>query len=129
PIVMFHYIGSLPPNPDIFRKDLTASVDLFEGVLRYLTDQQATSVTLDDLTDHWAGGPELPKRSVILTFDDGYADAYDYAFPLLKQYGMVGTFYIITDFVGRPGYLSWDQIAEMDAAGMSIGAHSLTHPD
>ena len=129
PIVMFHYIGPLPPNPDVFRKDLTVSSSLFEGVLKYLVDQQATSVSLDDLLAHYAGGPELPKRSVILTFDDGYADAYSEAFPLLQKYGMVGTFYVITDFVGRPGYLNWEQIAEMDAAGMTIGAHSLTHPD
>jgi peptidoglycan/xylan/chitin deacetylase (PgdA/CDA1 family) len=129
PIVMFHYIGPLPPNPDVFRKDLTTSSSLFEGVLQYLVGQQATSVSLDDLLAHYAGGPELPKRAVILTFDDGYEDAYTEAFPLLRKYGMVGTFYVITDFVGRPGYLTWDEIAEMDAAGMTIGAHSLTHPD
>ena len=129
PIVMFHYIGPLPANADIFRKDLTVSESLFDGVLQYLADQEAVTVSMDDLMEHYAGGPELPKKSVILTFDDGYDGMYDYAFPMLKQRGMVGTFFIITDFVGRPGYLTWGQIAEMDAAGMSFGAHSLTHPD
>jgi len=129
PIVMFHYIGPLPTNADIFRKDLTVSESLFDGVLQYLADQEAVTASMDDLMEHYAGGPELPKRSVILTFDDGYDGMYEYAFPMLKQRGMVGTFFIITDFVGRPGYLTWDQIAEMDAAGMSFGAHSLTHPD
>jgi len=129
PIVMYHHIGPLPPNPDVFRKDLTVSADLFEQTISRLTDQQVETVTMADLLEHFAGGPELPKRAAILTFDDGYDDAYDYAFPLLKQYGMVGTFFIITDFVGRPGYLTWDQIQEMAEAGMEIEAHSLTHPD
>jgi peptidoglycan/xylan/chitin deacetylase (PgdA/CDA1 family) len=129
PVVMFHYVGPLPPNPDIFRKDLTVSSELLEGVLKYLADQQATTVSFGDVLEHYAGGPELPKRSAILTFDDGYDNAYTEAFPLLQKYGMTGTFYIITDFVGRPNYLTWDQIVEMDAAGMTIGAHTLTHPD
>ena len=66
-----------------------------------------------DLFEHFAGGPALPKRSVILTFDDGYDDVYEHAFPLLMQRGMVGTFFITTDFVERPGYVTWDQIIEM----------------
>jgi len=129
PIIMYHHVGPLPPNPDIFRKDLTVSPAVFEDELQHLADQGIETVSFDDLLEHYAGGPELPKRSVILTFDDGYDDSYEYAFPLLQQYGMTGTFYIVTDFVGRPGYLTWEQIQEMDAAGMQIAAHSATHAD
>jgi peptidoglycan/xylan/chitin deacetylase (PgdA/CDA1 family) len=129
PIVMYHHVGPLPPNADIFRKDLTVVPSLFEDELQRFAEQGVETVSLDDLMEHYAGGPELPKRSVILTFDDGYDDAYDFAFPLLQQYGMTGTFFIVTEFVGRPGYLTWEQIKEMDAAGMSIEAHSATHAD
>ena len=100
---MYHHIGPLPPNADIFRKDLTVSPSLFEDELQHFAEQGIETVSLDDLMEHYAGGPELPKRSVILTFDDGYDDSYEYAFRLLQQYGMTGTFFVVTDFVGRPG--------------------------
>ena len=68
---------------------------------------------------------------MILTFDDGYADNYTNAFPLLQKYGMIGHFFIITDFVNekRPEYMTWPQIEEMSAAGQRFGSHSRNHPD
>ncbi len=129
PIVMYHHVGPLPPNPDVYRRDLTVSPDLFERTLTLLADQEVSTVTMADLFEHFRGGAALPKRAVILTFDDGYDDNYDHAFRLLQEHGMVGTFFITTDFVGRPGYLTWAQIGEMAEAGMEIGAHSTNHAD
>src|SRR5258708_13427283 len=71
---------------------------------------------------------ELPSRAVVLTFDDGYDDAYTQAYPILKKLGLSGTFYVITGQVGKPGYLTWDQISEMQANGMEIAAHTISHP-
>ena len=126
---MYHHVGPLPPNPDIFRRDLTVSPDLFDQTLDRLAEQGVETVTMADLFEHFAGGAELPRRSVILTFDDGYDDAYEYAFRLLKQRGMVGTFFVTTDFVERAGYMTWNQIVEMADAGMEIAAHSSNHAD
>lgn len=129
PIVMYHHVGPLPPNPDIYRRDLTVSPDLFERTLVRLAEQGVETVTMTDLFEHFAGGTALPKRAVVLTFDDGYDDNYEHAFRLLKEHGMVGTFFVTTEFVERPGYLTWSQIAEMADAGMEIAAHSSNHPD
>ena len=129
PIVMYHHVGPLPPNPDLYRRDLTVSPDLFDRTLARLEEQGVETVTMADLFEHFAGGNALPKRSVVLTFDDGYDDNYEHAFRLLEQRGMVGTFFITTDFVGRPGYLTWDQVVEMAEAGMEIAAHSSNHAD
>lgn len=129
PLVMYHHIGPLPPNPDIFRRDLTVSPAVFEKTLEYLAEQEIETVTMADIFEHFAGGPALPKKAINLTFDDGYDDAYEHAFRLLKARGMVGTFYVTTDFVERPGYLTWAQIAEMAEAGMEIAAHSSNHAD
>ena len=129
PIVMYHHVGPLPPNPDVFRKDLTVSPEVFERTLDRLAEQEVETVTMADLSEHFAGGPALPKRSAILTFDDGYDDVYEYAFHALQTRGMVGTFFISTDFVERPGYVTWAQIGEMADAGMEIAAHSKNHPD
>jgi peptidoglycan/xylan/chitin deacetylase (PgdA/CDA1 family) len=129
PIVMYHHVGPLPPNPDIFRKDLTVPAEVFDQTLDRLADQGVQTVTMADLFEHFKGGPELPKRSAILTFDDGYDDAYEYALHSLLKRGMVGTFFICTDFVDQPGYLTWDQIHEMADAGMEIAAHGTNHAD
>jgi len=129
PIVMYHHVGPLPPNPDVYRRDLTVSPNLFERTLVRLAEQGIETVTMADLFEHFAGGAALPKRSVVLTFDDGYDDNYEHAFRLLQQHGMVGTFFVTTDFVERPGYLTWGQIVEMADAGMEIAAHSSNHAD
>lgn len=126
---MYHHVGLLPPNPDIFRKDLTVAPETFEKTLQTLKDQEVQTVTMADLFEHFVGGQALPKKSTILTFDDGYDDNFEYAFRLLQKFGMVGTFFICTDFVDKPGYLTWSQIAEMAEAGMEIEAHTLNHVD
>ncbi len=126
---MYHRTGSLPPNPDAIRRDLTVSPALFEAQLAYLVTNGIEAVTLDRLYEHLGGRQPLPSKAVVLTFDDGYADNHEVAFPLLKQYGMVGTFFVTTGLLGRPGYMTWEQLEEMADAGMAIEAHSITHAD
>ena len=65
----------------------------------------------------------------MLTFDDGYVDNYEVAAPILEKYGFPATFYIITDKVGTPEYMTWDQVTDLDRQGMDIGSHTATHPD
>jgi peptidoglycan/xylan/chitin deacetylase (PgdA/CDA1 family) len=129
PILMYHYTGPLPPNADIFRKDLTVSAALFESHLKHFAEEGIETVTLDRLFEHLEGGRPLPPKAVALTFDDGYLDNYEVAFPLLRKYGMVGTFFVTTGFTDTPGYMTWEMLAEMAEAGMAIEAHSVTHAD
>lgn len=131
PILMYHYISAPPADADVYRKDLSVPPERFESHLRYLHEHGYRTVTLDDLLAFLAGGTALPPRPVILTFDDGYVDNYTAAYPLLRKYGMVGHFFIISDFVnqGRAGYMTWPQIEELAAAGQRIGSHSRDHPD
>jgi peptidoglycan/xylan/chitin deacetylase (PgdA/CDA1 family) len=70
-----------------------------------------------------------PQKPVALTFDDGYEDAATIAMPIMQRYGFTGTFYIVTSFVGKPGYMSWEQLELLRNSGMEIGAHSVNHPD
>ena len=130
PILMYHYVSEPPPDADIYRQDLSVTPAQFESHLRALRDAGYQTIPLADLLSHLATGrPQLPARSVVLTFDDGYVDIYENAFPLLLQYGFTGTIFVITDFVDmqRPGYATWEQLAEMHAAGIDIGSHSRDH--
>ena len=76
-------------------------------------------------------GVPLPAKPIIITFDDGYRDAFTDAFPLLHKYDFVATFFIITRLADeeREEYLSWSEIEILHEAGMEIGSHSYTHPD
>jgi peptidoglycan/xylan/chitin deacetylase (PgdA/CDA1 family) len=130
PILMYHYISSPPAGADIYRRDLSVTPARFESHLEYLKAAGYRTITLDDLAYYLSGGRSLPERSVILTFDDGYRDQYENAYPLLVKYGMVGHFFLITDFInaGRAEYLTWPQVEEMAAHGQRFGSHSRDHP-
>jgi peptidoglycan/xylan/chitin deacetylase (PgdA/CDA1 family) len=128
---MYHYVSEPPADADVYRRDLSVAPDRFDAHLSYLTDQGYTVTTLDDLLYALAQGRDLPAKPVILTFDDGYADNYTNAFPILKKHGVTAHFFIISDFVnaGRQGYMTWPQIEEMGAAGQRFGSHSRDHPN
>ncbi len=128
---MYHYVSEPPAGADKYRRDLSVTPALFESHLQYLQANGYHVVTLDALLYALTIGQTLPERPVILTFDDGYEDNYTNAFPLLTKYGMIGHFFIITDFINqqRPGYLNWTQIEEMFAAGQVFGSHTRDHPD
>ena len=68
------------------------------------------------------------SREVCLTFDDGGASAFAPVAGMLEQYGWRGHFFVTTDWIGRPGFLSADQIRELDRRGHTIGSHSCSHP-
>lgn len=131
PILMYHYISPIPPGADDIRRELTVEPHLFETHLRYLREAGYETVSLNDLYNALIAGKRLPEKPIILTFDDGHHDHYDYVFPLLNEYAFRATFFIITGLAdeGNPAHLSWAQISAMDAAGMDMESHSKQHRD
>ena len=131
PIIMYHHIADPPPRTDDIRRDLSLPPQLFERHLRYLVEAGYQPITLYQLARHLREGAPLPPRPIILTFDDGYRDHYTHAYPLLKEYGFVGTFFLISGPIdwGNKDYLSWEQVEIMSAGGMEFGDHSYDHPD
>jgi peptidoglycan/xylan/chitin deacetylase (PgdA/CDA1 family) len=131
PILMYHYISVPPPDADRVRKDLSVTPDAFAAQMDYLTTNGYHPVRLVDLADFMLNGTPLPDKPIVLTFDDGYTDNYQNAFPVLKRFKIPATFFVIADFVEekRWGYMSWAQLDEMAKAGMEIGSHTLDHLD
>jgi peptidoglycan/xylan/chitin deacetylase (PgdA/CDA1 family) len=86
---------------------------------------------LTDLHLHLTQGLPLPSKPVVLTFDDGYRDAYEVVFPLLLEYGFTGTFFVLATPAHQESddYLTWTQMAEMASAGMEIQSHGRDHVD
>lgn len=142
-ILCYHHINyGERINPEIFEENLIT-----------LKKYKFSPVKLTDIREYIVSGKKLPKRSVHITFDDGYADNFIYAYPLLKKYGFFATEFIIANRVvsGKKRanfdelksmnlthtidqmlkdseYLSWEEIDEMSQSGIfEIGSHSLNH--
>jgi len=133
PILMYHYIRDAE-NEDQLGQNLSVSPITFDNQMKWLKENDYATIQLADLADEerialskvYGEG----KKPVVLTFDDGYTDAYTNALPILKKYDFSGTFFIITAYTEKKsGYLTQSQIDEMKKAGMEIGSHTLTHPD
>ena len=73
--------------------------------------------------------PKQNTQNICLTFDDGFASDYSLVFPLLQKMDAKATFFIVTDWLDKPGYLTSDQVLILSAAGMQIGSHSKSHPN
>lgn len=67
------------------------------------------------------------EKVICLTFDDGWLGNYLYAYPILKKYDFKATFFIATDLIGKPLYMTWEEIEELASSGMSIQSHTVTH--
>lgn len=127
PILLYHYIRVNPNPRDTLGYGLSVTPSAFAQQMALLHADGATTITLATLMDAMAGRRTLPAHPVVLTFDDGYADFATTAEPVLPQYGFVATDYVVSGFIGRPNYMTADQVRAMDAAGMVIGSHTVHH--
>ncbi len=127
PILMYHYIRVNPDPADRLGFGLSVTPTNFAQQMDALASTGFHPITVDDLSGALRGANGLPSRPVVLTFDDGYADFYANAAPVLRAHHFPATEYVITGKVGTGAYLSWAQIEELDQSGFVIGAHTVHH--
>ncbi|MBR2215422.1 MAG: polysaccharide deacetylase family protein [Selenomonadaceae bacterium] len=100
----------------------------FAAQMAYLERHGYNTISPDELYDSLAGSKRLPTNPVLITFDDGYADNYANAYPILKEHGFKATIFVVSSFVGKyRHYLTWEQAREMEQNGISIQSHTATH--
>ena len=121
PILMYHSISDDDPN-----NNLLVPPSMFEEQMAWLEANEFTAMDLDEALDSMETG-KVPKRPVVITFDDGYSDNYTSAFPSLKNHGLKATFFVITDGVDDGYYMSSEMLKEMQSNGMSIQNHTANH--
>ena len=129
PILMYHYVDSLPPNADPLRIGLTVRPETLKAQLAWLRDAGYNTISFDQLHAALTIGAMLPPNPLILSFDDGYSGHSTTVLPLLLEAGYTATFFVISERAenGDPNHLSRGQVAAMAAAGMHIGSHSRSH--
>jgi peptidoglycan/xylan/chitin deacetylase (PgdA/CDA1 family) len=129
PILTYHYIRVNPDRNDRLGYALSVTPSDFAAQMDWLAQNGYHPITTEDLFAYLNATQGLPSKPVILTFDDGYADFYTTALPILRSHGFVAVSYVVTGFVGWPGYMTTAQIREADRSGMEIGSHTITHPN
>ncbi|MGH4118763.1 polysaccharide deacetylase family protein [Clostridium sp.] len=122
PILMYHSVGNKSGN------ELIIPPALLKKQFQWLKDNGYTTITLDDLYNYFKNNKPIPKKSVVLTFDDGYVDNYTNMYPIIKEFGFNATVFIITNTVDKdPKYLTSAELKEMNANGIDIESHTVDH--
>lgn len=128
PILMFHHVEDLTMAKEEGHLSLTIGIDYFKKDLEYLTAKGYTTISPADLVDFFENGVALPKKSVMLTFDDGYLDNGTDMYQAMLVAGAKGTIFTPTGLLNNPGYLSWEKVREMAGSGLfSFGNHTWSH--
>jgi peptidoglycan/xylan/chitin deacetylase (PgdA/CDA1 family) len=126
PILMYHVISRAPAG--VANAELWVDKDVFADEMRALRAAGYTAVTLQQAWDGWRHGGPLPKKPIVVSFDDGYLSHYTHAKPVLRKLGWPGVLYLEIKSIG-PGGLTEHQIRSLMKAGWEIDSHTLTHPD
>jgi len=126
---MYHYIRVNPDPGDRLGYNLSVTPADFARQMDWLAEHAYHPVDFDDLRGYLLGNQSLPARPLILTFDDGYRDMYTTAFPILRAHEFKAVSYVVSGFLNSPRYLTVEMLLEMDAAGIQIGAHTVSHSD
>src|SRR5258707_2858611 len=106
----------------------------FEAEMKELKDKGITVISMQDLLAWKRGEKNIPPRSAVITFDDGWKSQYEVGWPIMKKFGYPFTLFIYTEGVrgGRLGggeAITWEQLADMRDTGVDIQAHAASHPD
>lgn len=121
PVLAYHRVGYTTDN-------LTVTPERFSNDLASLQERGYCSISLEEFQNFLDDrNVEMPEKPILITFDDGYLDNFENAYPILRKYGMVGTFFIITDMLWTKERLTPENIVEMSQGGMSFGSHTVTH--
>jgi peptidoglycan/xylan/chitin deacetylase (PgdA/CDA1 family) len=135
-VLLFHRV-----TDDIPEDGITVSKRTFRVMMENLA-RHYKPISLHALLDHRDRAEMWLPRTVVVTFDDGYRDNYEYAAPILEEFRVPATFFLTIDAIGservmpwdehlkgRVPWMNWSQVLEMHSRGFEIGSHTLTHPD
>jgi peptidoglycan/xylan/chitin deacetylase (PgdA/CDA1 family) len=129
-ILMYHSIG----YNNVF---FTVRPEEFQWQMNFLKENKYNVVWIDEIVKYLKSGRDIPQRTIVLTFDDGYQDFYSNAFPVLKSFRLKSTVFLPTGYVGKEmtnsnriplPLLNWEQIREVHQNGLvKFGPHGVKH--
>ena len=137
PILTYHQVGT---NPKCIYPVQSVSPNVFSMQMKVLKKLGFSTINLDELYRYRMGRFKIPKKPIVITFDDGLQEAIDNSTTVLKQYGFTAVYYIPTDYIGKKSewlmdelgfelpIIDLEKIKWLDTNGFQIGCHSMSHP-
>lgn len=128
PIYTYHQI--VESSADVEVDYMQTTLKNFKKQINGLLNLGYTPITYQNLIDYKKGIKSIPKKSCIITFDDGYTSVYEYVYPVVEEYNIPITLFVVNNLVGVDGYMTWDQLKEMhDSKLVDIYSHGLNHSE
>ena len=124
PILMYHHVRNYDEPRDPINTNLSVPTERFREQMAALKNAGYQTITLKNLFNK-----EIPDKPVIVTFDDGYWDVYDFAYPTMKENNQTGTIFVISGAIGAQGYMNKKEIQTMLDYGFELGSHTVNHPN
>lgn len=114
-------------RPDRREDSLNVDPETFRRHIREFKEAGYSFIGVNDLRQYKTGLKNLPEKAAFITFDDGYADNYNYAYPILREEHVPGIFFVVSSTVGGKNRMTASQLREMQANGMEIESHTVNH--
>jgi peptidoglycan/xylan/chitin deacetylase (PgdA/CDA1 family) len=127
PTLIYHHIEDMSLAKKNNQTGLAVGTDIFDKQMQYLKDKNYQTVGVSELINFFDNGVGIPRKSVILSFDDGYADFALNALPILKKYGFKAITFVPTGLIGNFNYMSWEQVVDAAGQNMYIANHTWSH--
>ncbi len=110
PTLMYHHLQPADLAKSKNQASLTVNPEIFEKHLQYIKDKGYQPISMAQLAAFFDSKTPLPSKPILITFDDGYQDNYDYAIPLLSKFSYPATIFISTGLMENPDYMTWSEI-------------------
>lgn len=127
PVLCYHQLREWRTKDSRSAKDYIVPPGNFEEQMKMLHDSGYKTILPEELMNYLQYGKPVPEKSFLLTFDDTDLSQYEVALPIMEKYGFKGTFFIMTVTMGKPGYMSREQISDLSKRGHEIGSHTWDH--
>lgn len=127
PILCYHQVRDYKASDSKTARDYIVPVASFRDQMQSLADSGYHAILPGELYDYLVGGKQLPAKPVMITFDDTRLDQYTAALPELNKHGYKAVFFIMTVALGKPGYMSREQVKQLADEGHTIGSHTYDH--
>jgi peptidoglycan/xylan/chitin deacetylase (PgdA/CDA1 family) len=129
PVLCYHQIRNPTSADGAAGRQYIVRPSVFEAQMRALAEAGYTPITGDAYVAHMARGAKLPRKPILITFDDASAGQYTRALPVLRRHRFVATFFVMTVVLDKRGWLTRGQVKALDRAGMTIAAHTYDHKE
>ncbi|MGC8826266.1 MAG: polysaccharide deacetylase family protein [Anaerolineae bacterium] len=127
PCLMYHRLAELPADAGASTREWSTAPADFRAHIQLLTENGYHVVPLEKVLDYLQEHAPLPPRPIAITFDDGYRDFAETAWPALRKAGMPATVFLILGHVGYGAFLTWEQVTALAQEGTAFGSHTLDH--